>query len=73
MVMSAQYSFTSLTTDELVSLERISVVTRDVLIPVAHVEKLVATGYVQHSGSRLVLTDIGVQVLDQERLKKEPS
>ena len=62
-----------LTTDELVSLERISVVTTDVLIPVTHVEKLLATGYVQQSASGLVLTHIGVELLDRERVKKEPN
>jgi hypothetical protein len=70
MVMNAQPLFTTLTKDELVSLEWISVVTTDVLIPVAHVEKLLATGCVQHSVSVLVLTDLGVRLLDREQVKK---
>jgi hypothetical protein len=53
MVMNTQPLFTPLTKDELVSLERISLVTKHVLIPVAHVEKLLATGYVQRSVSGL--------------------
>jgi hypothetical protein len=71
MVMNAQPLFTPLTKDELVSLERISVVTTDVLIPVTHVEKLLGAGYVQHSVSGLALTDLGVRRLDRERAKKK--
>ena len=40
--------------------------------PIAHIEKLLATGYVQESVSGLVLTDIGMWRLDREQAKKEP-
>ena len=73
MVINAPPLFTPLTTDELVSLERISGVTTDVLIPVTHVETLLGAGYVQHSVSGLALTDLGVRRLDRERVKKEPN
>jgi hypothetical protein len=73
MVMNAQPLFTPLTKDELVSLERISVVTTDVLIPVTHMEKLLGAGYVQLSVSGLALTDLGVRRLEQDRVKKEPN
>ena len=41
--------------------------------PIAHIEKLLATGYVQESVSGLVLTEIGVWCLDRERAKKRPT
>ena len=42
-----------------------------VIIPGAHIENLLAAGYVQESVSGLALTDIGVWRLDRERAKKE--
>jgi hypothetical protein len=44
-----------------------------VVRPIAHIEKLLATGYVRESVSGLVLTDIGVWRLDREQAKKEPT
>jgi hypothetical protein len=60
-----------LTKDELASLGRISAVATPVVRHIAHIEKLLATGYVQESVSGLVLTDIGVWRLDREWAKKE--
>jgi len=71
--MNAQILFTPLTKDELASLEWISVVATPVVRPIAHIEKLLATGYVQESASGLVLTDIGVWRLDREQAKKKPT
>jgi hypothetical protein len=65
--------FSPLTKDELASLGRISVVATPVVTPVAHIEKLLATGYVQQSVSGLVLTDIGVWRLDREQAKRVPT
>jgi hypothetical protein len=69
--MNAHPLFAPLTKDELASLGRVSVVATPVAQPIAHIEKLLATGYVQESVSGLVLTDIGVWCLDRERAKKE--
>ena len=51
----------------------ISAGTPRVAIPAAHIENLLATGYVQESVSGLVLTDIGMWRLDREQAKKEPT
>ena len=67
----AQILLTPLTKEELLSLEWVSVGTPRVVIPAAHIENLLATGYVQESVSGLVLTDISVWRLDRERAKKE--
>jgi hypothetical protein len=68
--MDAQPLFTPLTKDELESLGRISVVATPVVTPVAHIEKLLATGYVQQSVPGLVLTDMGVWRLDREQRRR---
>jgi hypothetical protein len=44
-----------------------------VAIPAAHIENLLAAGYVQESVSGLALTDLGVWRLDRERAKKKPT
>ena len=62
---------TPLTKEELVSLEWVSAGTPRMEIPTAHIENLLATGYVQESVSGLALTDLGVWRLDRERAKKE--
>jgi hypothetical protein len=67
--MNAQILLTPLTKEELVSLEWVSVGTPRMEIPAAHIENLLATGYVQESVSGLALTDIGVWRLDRERAK----
>ena len=67
----AQIVLTPLTKEELVSLEWVSVGTPRVVIPAAHIENLLAAGYVQENVSGLALTDIGVWRLDRERAKKE--
>ena len=54
----AQIVLTPLTKEELASLELISAGTPRVVIPAAHIENLLATGYVQESVSGLALTDI---------------
>ena len=69
--MNAQIVLIPLTKDELASLEWVSVGTPRVVIPVAHIENLLAAGYVQENVSGLALTDIGVWRLDRERAKKE--
>ena len=69
--MNAQILLTPLTREELASLGWISVVATPVFIPVAHIENLLAAGYVQESVSGLALTDLGVWCLDRERAKKE--
>src|SRR6185369_7708483 len=71
--MNAQIVLTPLTNDELASLGRISVVATPVVRPIAHIEKLLATGYVQESVSGLALTDLGVWRLDREQAKKGPT
>jgi len=71
--MSAHPLFAPLTKDELASLGWISVAATPVVRPIGHIEKLLATGYVQESVSGLVLTDIGVWRLDREQAKKEPT
>jgi hypothetical protein len=68
--MNAQIVLTPLTKEELASLSRISVVATPVVRPIAHIEKLLATGYVQEGVSGLVLTDVGVWRLDRERAKE---
>jgi hypothetical protein len=55
-----------LTAEELVSLERISVVIDRVAIPAAHIDRLRDGGYVRDGRMGLVLTDLG-----QLRLKFE--
>jgi hypothetical protein len=68
----AQIVLTPLTKEELVSLKRVSTGTPRTVIPVAHIENLLATGYVQESLSGLALTDLGVWRLDRELAKKKP-
>jgi hypothetical protein len=70
--MNAHPRFAPLTKDELASLGRVSVVATPVAQPIAHIENLLAAGYVQESVSGLVLTDIGVWRLDREQAKKKP-
>ena len=67
--MNAQISLTPLTKEELVSLEWVSAGTPRTEILAAHIENLLATGYVEESVSGLALTDIGVWRLDRERAK----
>ena len=67
----AQILLTPLTKEELVSLEWVSAGTPRVVIPAAHIENLLAAGYVQESVSGLALTDLGVWRLDRERAEKE--
>jgi hypothetical protein len=69
--MNAQTVLTPLTKDELASLGWISVVAMPVVRSTAHIENLLALGYVHESVSGLALTDIGVWRLDRERAKKE--
>ncbi len=69
--MNAQILLTPLTREELASLGWISVVPTPVFIPAAHIENLLAAGYIQESVSGLALTDLGVWCLDRERAKKE--
>jgi hypothetical protein len=69
----AQILLTPLTKEELVSLEWVSAGTPRVVMPAAHIENLLATGYVQESVSGLALTDLGVWRLDRERAKKKPT
>jgi hypothetical protein len=71
--MDAPPLFAPLTKDELASLGRISVVATPLVRPVAHIEKLLAAGYVQQNVSGLVLTDLGVWRLDRELAKKKPT
>ena len=71
--MNAQIVLTPLTKEELASLGWISVVATPVAIPAAHIENLLAIGYVQESVSGLALTDLGVWRLDRERAKKKPT
>jgi hypothetical protein len=68
--MNARILWTPLTKEELASLGWVSVVATPVAQPIAHIEKLLAGGYVQESVSGLVLTDIGVWRLDRERAKQ---
>ena len=67
----AQILLTPLTKEELVSLEWVSTGTPRMEIPAAHIENLLATGYVQERVSGLALTDLGVWRLDRERAKKK--
>ena len=69
--MNAQILLSPLTREELASLGWVSVVDTPVAIPVAHIENLLAAGYIQESVSGLALTDLGVWCLDRERAKKE--
>jgi hypothetical protein len=69
--MNAQILLTPLTKEELVSLEWVSAGTPRMEIPAAHIENLLATGYVEESVSGLALTDLGVWRLDRERAKKK--
>jgi hypothetical protein len=69
--MNAQILLTPLTREELASFGWISVVATPVFIPTAHIENLLAAGYIQESVSGLALTDLGVWCLDRERAKKE--
>ena len=69
----AQILLTPLTREELASLGWISVVATPVFIPAAHIENLLAAGYIQESVSGLALTDLGVWCLDRERAKKKPT
>jgi hypothetical protein len=71
--MNAQILLTPLTREELASLGWISVVATPVFIPAAHIENLLAAGYVQESVSGLALTDLGVWRLDRERARKKPT
>jgi hypothetical protein len=71
--MNAQILLTPLTKEELVSLEWVSACTPRAAIPAAHIENLLATGYVQESVSGLALTDLGVWRLDREWAKKKPT
>jgi hypothetical protein len=64
--MDIQSQFTSLTEDELASLQWIGMVATRVAIPVAHIDKLLAAGYAQESVTGLVLTDLGIRRLEQE-------
>ena len=64
--MISQRLFPPLTHDELVSLRWIAAVTTRAVIPVAHIEKLLATGYIRESVTGLVLTDLGVLRLEKE-------
>ena len=56
----------ALTHDELVSLRWIAAVTTRAVIPVDHIEKLLAAGYVRESVTGLVLTDLGVLRLEKK-------
>jgi hypothetical protein len=67
----AQILLIPLTKEELVSLEWVSAGTPRVVIPAAHIESLLAAGYVRESVSGLALTDLGVWRLDRERAKKK--
>ena len=69
MIM-AQVLLAPLTNEELVSLRWVSVNAPRREILAAHIEKLLATGYVKESVSGLVLTDLGVWRLDRDRAKK---
>ena len=69
----AQILLTPLTKQELASLGLISAGAPRVAIPAAHLENLLATGYVQESVSGLALTDLGVWRLDRERAKMTPT
>ena len=69
--MNAQIVLIPLTKDELASLAWVSVGTPRVVIPAAHIENLLAAGYIQESVSGLALTDLGVWCLDRERAKKQ--
>jgi hypothetical protein len=71
MSMSARRLFPALTKDELASLGWISVVTTRAVIPVAHIEKLLASGYVHESVTGLALTDLGVSRLEREKRRKD--
>ena len=64
--MIAQRLFPALTHDELVSLRWIAAVTTRAVIPVDHIEKLLAAGYVRETVTGLVLTDLGVLRLEHE-------
>jgi hypothetical protein len=63
--MDSQSQIAPLTKDEVASLQWIGAVATRVAIPVAHVEKLLAAGYVQESQTGLVLTDLGTHRLEQ--------
>jgi hypothetical protein len=67
----AQIVLTPLTKQELASLGLISAGTPRVAISAAHMENLLAAGYVQEIVSGLAMTDLGVWRLDRERAKKE--
>jgi hypothetical protein len=62
--MDVQSQFAPLTEDELASLRWIAMVPTRVVIPVAHIEKLLAAGYAHESVSGLVLTDLGMHRLE---------
>ena len=64
--MDVQSQFAPLTEDELASLRWIGMVTNRVVIPVAHIDKLLAAGDIQESATGLVLTDLGTRRLEQE-------
>jgi hypothetical protein len=64
--MIAQRLFPALTDDELVSLRWIAAVATRAVIPVNHIEKLLAAGYVRETVAGLVLTDLGVLRLEHE-------
>jgi hypothetical protein len=70
--MNAQAMFPTLTKDELASLQWVSLVATRVVIPVAHIEKLLTLGYVQESVSGLVLTELGVWRLEREQARRSP-
>jgi hypothetical protein len=54
-----------LTKDELQSLAWIAMMATRVAIPAAHIERLLAAGYIEESASGPVLTDLGVLKLEQ--------
>ena len=62
--MNAPFSFVPLTKDEVASLQWIGMVATRVAIPVAHIDKLLAAGYVQENQAGLVLTDLGIGRLE---------
>ena len=55
------------------SLERVSAGAPRVAVLAAHIENLLALGYIQESISGLALTDLGVWRLDREWAKKKPT
>jgi hypothetical protein len=56
-----------LTTEELQSLQRVSIVIDRMAFPAAHIDKLLDGGYVREGSKGLVLTDLGQLRLEFDR------